>query len=179
MASTEASRSGRWRAAITWGGGLLLIVAIAAVMNRQWGAGSASAQAPPRNSTGGPSSGGTATGGTTTGKSTAVRPATGAQPAGPAKSTGAFQTGPVQTAGPAPAGPATSRTTVPASANAPVKGGSTKSGIPAKDDSNELKVMAVVNGEQITRQDLAREAVLRYGQEVLESMVNKHLILQA
>lgn len=174
MASTEASRSGRWRAAITWGGGLLLIVAIAAVMNRQWGAGSASAQAPPRNSTGGPSSGGTATGGTTTGKSTAVRPATGAQPAGPAKSTG-----PVQTAGPAPAGPATSRTTVPASANAPVKGGSTKSGIPAKDDSNELKVMAVVNGEQITRQDLAREAVLRYGEEVLQSMVNKHLILQA
>jgi len=43
----------------------------------------------------------------------------------------------------------------------------------------DLKVVALVNGEQLTRQDLARECVRRYGKEVLESMINKHLILQA
>ncbi len=40
-------------------------------------------------------------------------------------------------------------------------------------------VMAVVNGHQITRQDLARECLRRYGEEILESIVNQHLILQA
>ncbi len=39
--------------------------------------------------------------------------------------------------------------------------------------------MAVVNGEQITRQALADECLRRYGVEVLESMVNKQIILQA
>lgn len=39
--------------------------------------------------------------------------------------------------------------------------------------------MAVVNGEQITRQALADQCVLRYGEEVLESMLNKYLILEA
>lgn len=42
-----------------------------------------------------------------------------------------------------------------------------------------LKVMAVVNGQQITRQDLANECLRRYGKDVLESIVNKHLIWQA
>jgi parvulin-like peptidyl-prolyl isomerase len=50
---------------------------------------------------------------------------------------------------------------------------------PAQLDSRQLTVMAVANGQQITRQDLARECLLRYGTEVLESMVNKHLILDA
>ena len=45
--------------------------------------------------------------------------------------------------------------------------------------TSQLKVMAVVNQEQITRQELAREVLRRYGSEVLESMVNKKLILQA
>lgn len=40
-----------------------------------------------------------------------------------------------------------------------------------------IQVVAVVNGEQITREDLAFEARRRYGNEVIESMVNKHLIL--
>ncbi len=39
--------------------------------------------------------------------------------------------------------------------------------------------MAVVDGKEITRQELAREALRRYGKEVLESLLNKHLILQA
>lgn len=41
------------------------------------------------------------------------------------------------------------------------------------------KIMAVVNGQQITRQDLASECLRRYGKDVLESIVNKHLIWQA
>ncbi|HRX78855.1 MAG TPA: peptidylprolyl isomerase [Pirellulaceae bacterium] len=41
------------------------------------------------------------------------------------------------------------------------------------------KVMAVVNGQQITREDLANECLKRYGKDVLESIVNKHLIFQA
>ncbi len=45
--------------------------------------------------------------------------------------------------------------------------------------TSQLKVVAVVNQEQITRQELAREVLRRYGSEVLESMVNKKLILQA
>ncbi|HMC12494.1 MAG TPA: peptidylprolyl isomerase, partial [Pirellulaceae bacterium] len=45
--------------------------------------------------------------------------------------------------------------------------------------SNTLQVMAVVNGEQITRQELGRECIRRYGEEVLESMVNRQLIADA
>ncbi|MDA1055608.1 MAG: peptidylprolyl isomerase [Planctomycetota bacterium] len=41
------------------------------------------------------------------------------------------------------------------------------------------KVMAVVNGQQITREDLANECIRRYGKDVLESIVNKQLIWQA
>lgn len=40
-------------------------------------------------------------------------------------------------------------------------------------------VMAVVNGQQITREELASECLQRYGKDVLESIVNKHLIWQA
>lgn len=39
--------------------------------------------------------------------------------------------------------------------------------------------MAVVNGQQITREELANECLQRYGKDVLESIVNKHLIWQA
>ena len=42
-----------------------------------------------------------------------------------------------------------------------------------------LQVMAVVNSEQISRTDLGRECIRRYGEEVLESMVNRHLIAEA
>ncbi len=45
--------------------------------------------------------------------------------------------------------------------------------------SQKLNVVAVVNGEQITRQELAEECLRRYGTDVLESIVNKHLIWQA
>lgn len=49
----------------------------------------------------------------------------------------------------------------------------------AQKDTTKLQVMAVVNGEQITRTELGRECIRRYGQEVLESMVNRQLILSA
>ncbi len=40
-------------------------------------------------------------------------------------------------------------------------------------------IVAVVNGETITRPELAQMCLKRYGKSVLESLVNKHLILQA
>ncbi|MHB8970482.1 MAG: peptidylprolyl isomerase [Pirellulaceae bacterium] len=45
--------------------------------------------------------------------------------------------------------------------------------------SKPLTVVASVNGEQITRAELAEECLRRYGNDVLESIVNKHLIWQA
>lgn len=39
--------------------------------------------------------------------------------------------------------------------------------------------MAVVNNEQITRTELGRECIRRYGEEVLESLVNRQLITDA
>jgi len=44
--------------------------------------------------------------------------------------------------------------------------------------SQQLTKFAVVNGEEITRQQLAQATLARFGKEVLESLVNKHLILQ-
>lgn len=41
------------------------------------------------------------------------------------------------------------------------------------------KVVAVVNGQQIKRDLLARECLTRYGEIVLDNLLNKHLILQA
>jgi parvulin-like peptidyl-prolyl isomerase len=67
-----------------------------------------------------------------------------------------------QQAGPAPAGAA-----------APAASPS------ARPDPAKSPVMAVVNGEQITRQALAEECIRRYSDEVLESMVSKQLLLQA
>jgi parvulin-like peptidyl-prolyl isomerase len=43
---------------------------------------------------------------------------------------------------------------------------------------SQPKVAAVVNGEQITRDELGRECLRHYGREVLESMVNKYLIVE-
>lgn len=40
-------------------------------------------------------------------------------------------------------------------------------------------VVATVNGQPITRQELADQCLNRFGSEVLESLVNKHLIWQA
>ena len=50
---------------------------------------------------------------------------------------------------------------------------------PAAADSQKSPVMAVVNGEQITRQNLADECVRRYAHDVLDSMISKQILLQA
>ena len=42
----------------------------------------------------------------------------------------------------------------------------------------KLDVVATVNGEKITREDLARECLRHYGKDVLESLVNLYLIRQ-
>jgi parvulin-like peptidyl-prolyl isomerase len=60
----------------------------------------------------------------------------------------------------------------PAAATAPSK-------TPSLPPVATLQVMAVVNGEQITRTELGRETIRRYGEEVLESMVNRQLIADA
>lgn len=43
----------------------------------------------------------------------------------------------------------------------------------------QADVMAVVNGQSITREYLAQQCLERHGEAVLESLVNKHLILEA
>ncbi len=53
---------------------------------------------------------------------------------------------------------------------------------PAKNPVNtnpeqQMQVLAVVNGEQITRQHVASECLRRYGKTVLENIVNKILVL--
>jgi len=51
-------------------------------------------------------------------------------------------------------------------------------GAPGAATANRPQVVAIVNGEEIQRNDLARECLIHYGTEVLESLVNKHLIAQ-
>lgn len=65
----------------------------------------------------------------------------------------------------------------PASATAPI-GGATNAPM-ATGATPTINIMSVVNGETITRQELAQECLLRYGEDVLESMLNKQLILNA
>jgi len=45
--------------------------------------------------------------------------------------------------------------------------------------SRQLKTVAVVNGEDITRQELAQESLRRFGKEVIAGLINRHLILGA
>lgn len=49
----------------------------------------------------------------------------------------------------------------------------------AQSQDNANDVVAVVNADPITRKTLTEETLRRYGNEVLENMVNRHLILQA
>ena len=62
-----------------------------------------------------------------------------------------------------------------ASATEPAK--TPSAAAPKGADSKKQEVVAVVNNEPISREDLARECLLHYGNDVLESMVNRKLIL--
>lgn len=44
--------------------------------------------------------------------------------------------------------------------------------------ANQIKIMAVVNGQQISRDQLVRETISRFGESVTESLVNKLLITE-
>jgi parvulin-like peptidyl-prolyl isomerase len=48
----------------------------------------------------------------------------------------------------------------------------------AEKASGQSKISAVINGEPITRQELADECLRRHADDVIEAVVNKHLILQ-
>ncbi|MEX0867699.1 MAG: peptidylprolyl isomerase [Pirellulales bacterium] len=48
---------------------------------------------------------------------------------------------------------------------------------PAGETVKPLQTMAVVNGDRITRDDLAREVVQRHGEDVLESLIARKLIV--
>lgn len=106
-----------------------------------------------------------------------INPQPGAQPAAPlpgpqAKTPVAGPQAPAAVAS-RPVGP---QTLPPPQAVQPTSAVSKTGGLPS---SSTLQVMAVVNGEQINRQDLGRECIRRYGEEVLESMVNRQLIADA
>jgi parvulin-like peptidyl-prolyl isomerase len=77
--------------------------------------------------------------------------------------------------------PAPSSVRTPAAHSPAVGRDATKTQSPsaAPSDSSSLpQVMAVVNGRQITRNELGLECLRHYGEEVLESLVNKLLIVQ-
>jgi parvulin-like peptidyl-prolyl isomerase len=48
-----------------------------------------------------------------------------------------------------------------------------------KDSEAGPPIVAVVNNQSITLQDLAQQCVLRYGDQILDNIVNRYLILQA
>lgn len=57
----------------------------------------------------------------------------------------------------------------------PVDAAVPKSGVSGQ--SQPSKIVAVVNADPITRNELAAEAIARVGHEVLEDLINRHLIL--
>ena len=58
--------------------------------------------------------------------------------------------------------------------SAPAAGNSSRSAATAQPNH---KIVATVNGEDVTRDELAQECLRHYGKEVLESLVNKYLIV--
>lgn len=51
-------------------------------------------------------------------------------------------------------------------------------GKPAADPRQESKIVALVNGTDVTRDELSQECLRHYGKAVLESLVNRHLIVE-
>src|SRR5438270_7779816 len=67
----------------------------------------------------------------------------------------------------------------PARAKDPARGAAAVQQASATSDAAQKpQVVAVVNNEEIGRQELAQECLTHYGKEVLEEMVNKYLIVQ-
>ncbi|OHB84549.1 MAG: hypothetical protein A2V98_09105, partial [Planctomycetes bacterium RBG_16_64_12] len=72
-----------------------------------------------------------------------------------------------------PADPSRTATAAPPSPSSPQP-----SPASAPASTQQGKIVASVNGDEITRNDLANECLRHYGAEVLESLVNKYLIQQ-
>ena len=66
-----------------------------------------------------------------------------------------------------------------ASSAAPAGAAAATGAAQATGQPKALSVMAVVNGEQITRAELGRECIRRYGEDVLEGMVSRQLLQEA
>ena len=49
---------------------------------------------------------------------------------------------------------------------------------PVASAQKQIQTLAVVNGQQVTRNQIANECMRRFGKEVLEAMVKKMLVLQ-
>lgn len=86
--------------------------------------------------------------------------------AGPAQAQAPGRPAPRVAAGPAPA------------PRVPAGDAATVQSTAAENAAGQTKIMAVVNTEPITRQELADECLRRHGEDVIEAVVNKHLILQ-
>ncbi|HKD37845.1 MAG TPA: SurA N-terminal domain-containing protein, partial [Pirellulales bacterium] len=66
----------------------------------------------------------------------------------------------------------------PADAKDQARGGAVQQASATTPVQQQPQVVAVVNNEQIGRQELAQECLTHYGKDVLEAMVNKYLIVQ-
>lgn len=60
----------------------------------------------------------------------------------------------------------------------PSKNGARPTAAPRQSDAPKPQVVAVVNGEEISRNELGQECLAHFSDEVLESLINKHLIAQ-
>jgi parvulin-like peptidyl-prolyl isomerase len=139
-----------------WLFGTLAAVFLASAAVRWLGNGRLQAQSPPRTAS-------APTRTPTTGEISPARPS-----AAPSPATNQLRSAANATVAPAVQGQAAG------------SGGSTlPAGQSRATGGNTLSVMAVVNGVQITRAELGRECIRRYGEEVLESMVNRQLIAEA
>jgi parvulin-like peptidyl-prolyl isomerase len=160
--------SWKWGA---WGMTIVLAAGLGWGVHRWSGPESANAQTPgPKSgtSTGSAPSAGKGTSTAAKASAPATKAGGGASPATAAKGAASSSSASKSQAG-AAASQKSAKSAAENEHNAPV----------AASQSTELKIVAVVDGEQITRQDLAKQCVNRYGKEVLETIINKHLILQA
>ena len=105
---------------------------------------------------------------------TAVAQAPAARPGGTETKSAPITAAPSKTGQARPAAPATARPAVPAGAAAASGNASA-----TPKSTGQSQIAAVVNGEQISRTDLGRECIRRYGEEVLENLVNRQLIIEA
>lgn len=80
---------------------------------------------------------------------------------------------------PVPADTPQAPAAAPVNAPAAARANTPAAAAPAAAPANAPSVVAVVNADPITSDQLAEETVRRYGVDMLDNMINRHLILQA